>query len=301
LAADILLDTLVSRGYREVISYSFISPELQALFEPEQLSVRLQNPISADMSTMRASLIPGLVSTLRYNLNRQQTRTRLFESGLRFRLLDGHLQQQPVLAGLLYGSRAPESWSANTSTAVDFYDLKGDLEALIARTGRASEFTFQAASYPALHPGQTAVVLDRGVEVGLIGALHPEVQRKLDIDRPVYVFEMHRSALLVARQPAFTNLSRFPEVRRDLAVVVARDLSVSALCDTVRVSAGECLTNLKVFDVYCGEHIDPYRKSVALGLTFQHPSRTLSEDEIVKWLDSVLAAAVEQHGAELRS
>ncbi len=301
LPADVLRQTLVGRGYREVISYSFIAPELQALFEPGRTSVRLRNPISADMADMRASLVPSLVSTLQHNLNRQQTRARLFESGLRFRQQDGQLQQQPVMAALLYGSRAPEAWSAGGPAAVDFYDLKGDLEALLARTGRAGDFRFERAEHPALHPGQTAAILDRGQPVGLIGALHPEVQRQLDIPQPVYVFEVERDALLAASKPAFAPLSRFPEVRRDLAIVAARELPVSALCDTVRKAAGECLVNLKVFDVYCGERIDPERKSVALGLTFQHPSRTLNEAEIVAWLDAVLARLGEEHGASLRN
>ncbi len=301
LASDVLLNTLVGRGYREVISYSFISPDLQSLFEPDQTSVKLRNPISADMADMRASIIPSLVSTLQNNLNRQQSRAKLFESGLRFRLQEGQLQQQPVIAGLLYGSRAPEAWSAEGNVMVDFYDLKSDLEALIARTGRAQDFSFEAAAHPALHPGQTAALLDRGQQVGLIGALHPEVQRKLDIPQPVFVFEVERSALMASRQPTFTSLSRFPEVRRDLAVVVARDLPVAILCNTARTAAGECLINLKVFDVYCGERIETHRKSVALGLTFQHASRTLNEAEIIEWVDNVLGALGKQHGAELRN
>jgi phenylalanyl-tRNA synthetase beta chain len=301
LASDVLLNTLVGRGYREVISYSFISPDLQALFEPDQISVKLRNPISADMADMRASIIPSLVSTLQNNLNRQQSRAKLFESGLRFRLQDGQLQQQPVIAGLLYGARAPEAWSADGNAVGDFYDLKGDLEALIARTGRAQDFSFEKAVHPSLHPGQTAALLDRGQKVGLIGALHPEVQRKLDIPQPVFIFEVERAALIASRQPTFTSLSRFPEVRRDLAVVVARDLPVATLCSTARTAAGECLINLKVFDVYCGEHIDTHRKSVALGLTFQHASRTLNEAEIVEWVDNVLSALSQQHGAELRN
>jgi phenylalanyl-tRNA synthetase beta chain len=202
---------------------------------------------------------------------------------------------------LLYGSRHPETWNGDGNTVTDFYDLKGDLEAVIARTGRATDFTFSAATHPALHPGQTAAVLDHGKPVGLIGALHPEVQQQLGIDHPVYVFEIEREALMASRQPVFTSLSRFPEVRRDLAIVVARELPVAMLCETARQAAGECLTNLKVFDVYCGEHIETHRKSVALGLTFQHASRTLNEVEIVEWVDGVLAALGEHHGAELRN
>jgi phenylalanyl-tRNA synthetase beta chain len=300
LASDVPSAVLVARGYREVISYSFISPEWQAMFEPQQPSVRLRNPISADMSDMRASLLPSLVGTLLHNLNRQQSRVRLFELGLRFRTEAGQLQQQPVMAGLLYGSRQPESWTAS-SDKVDFFDLKGDLQALLARTGRASHFSFEKAEHPALHLGQSALVRDGERAVGWMGALHPELQRKLGIPETVLVFEIERSALQTANQPAFAPISRFPEVRRDLALVVDRALPVATLCNTVRAQAGECLTDLKVFDVYVGEHIESNRKSVALGLTFQHASRTLNEAEIVEWVDSVLVALQERHGATLRN
>ena len=301
LAADVPASVLVARGYREVISYSFIAPELQSLFEPEQVSVNLRNPISAEMSAMRASLIPSLVSTLQHNLNRQQDRARFFESGLRFRRVDGQLVQQPMMAGLLYGGRQPESWTGGAADKVDFYDLKGDIQAMLARTGRAGDFSFVKATHPALHPGQTAAILDAGRQVGLIGALHPELLRKLDIPSNVFVFELEREALLAANKPAFASVSRFPAVRRDLAVTVDRSLPVSALCDTIKKAAGECLTNLKVFDVYVGEHIESTRKSVALGLTFQQASRTLNEVEIVEWVDAVIAAVGREHGATLRN
>ncbi len=301
LPADVPAAVLVARGYREVISYSFIAPELQAMFEPEQVSVSVRNPISADMSAMRASLIPSLVSTVQHNLNRQQDRARFFESGLRFRLVGGQLEQQPVLAGLLYGARQPESWGGGAVDKVDFYDIKGDVQALLARTGRAGDFSFAPAQHPALHPGQTAAIVAAGRQVGLIGALHPELLRKLDIPSTVLVFEIEREALLAARQPAFAAVSRFPEVRRDLAVVVDRALPVSTLCDTVRSAAGDCLINLKVFDVYVGEHIESTRKSIALGLTFQQASRTLNEVEIVEWVDAVIAAVGREHGATLRN
>ncbi len=302
LAASLPASVLVARGYQEIISYSFISPELHSLFAPQQAGVNLQNPISAELSVMRASLIPSLVSTLQYNLNRQQNRARFFETGLRFRFEDSAIQQQPMMAGLLYGNRVPESWESGQATAkVDFYDLKGDLEALLARTGRASDFSFERGEHPALHPGQTATVLDRGVQVGIIGALHPELQRQLDIPSSVFVFEIEREALLSARTPAFSPVSRFPAVRRDLALVVDRELPVAGLCVSVRQAAGEWLTNLKVFDVYVGEHIESNRKSVALGLTFQLASRTLNENEIVERVDVVLAALSQQYGATLRN
>jgi integration host factor alpha subunit len=291
LASDVLLNTLVvavataksSAIHSSRLSYS-------RCLNPDRLQSACVTRFLPICRRCGPALSPGLIGTLQNNLNRQQNRARLFESGLRFRLQEGQLKQQPVVAGLLYGSRAPEAWCADGNARVDYYDLKGDLEALLARTGRAGDFSFRAAVHPALHPGQTAELLDRGQPVGLLGALHPEVQRTLDISHPVYVFEIERATLLASCKPAFASLSRFPEVRRDLAVVVARDLPVAELCDTARSAAGECLINLKVFDVYMGEHIDTHRKSVALGLTFQHASRTLNEVEIVEWVDSVLGA-----------
>ncbi len=301
LPLDTLLQTLVARGYREVISYSFISPELQKQFEPNESSVSVRNPISADLSEMRASLIPSLVRSLQHNLNRQQTRARFFESGLRFRIRDGKIQQQPVFSGLLYGSRMPETWSVDNTVNVDFFDLKGDVEALLAQTGRTGDFSFEATHHPAMHPGQTAAVLECGQPIGIIGALHPELQKTLDIPQPVLVFELEREALLKAREVEFRPLSRFPEVRRDLAVVVARDLPVAELLATVKKTADESLIKLSVFDIYCGEHIDSNRKSVALSLIFQHTSRTLNDVEIAAWISRVVEVLYIEHKASLRN
>ncbi len=289
---------LIARGYQEAITYSFIEPKLSALFEPEVAPVILRNPISADMAAMRASLMPGLVSVLRHNLNRQQNRVRLFESGLRFVPTESGLQQEPMLAGLIYGGRQPESW-ANAAGEVDFFDLKGDLESVLALTGNDG-FSFIQDSHPALHPGQTAAIHFNGESRGIIGALHPRIQQQLDIPQAVYLFEVRLSALLTARIPVFSSLSRFPEVRRDIAVLVGRDLPAETLLAAVKNQAGEHLTNLKIFDVYMGKGIDPQRKSVAMGLTFQHPSRTLNEDEINASIDSIVQYLGANFSATLR-
>lgn len=290
---------LIARGYQEAITYSFIEPKLSALFDPEVSPVILRNPISADMAAMRTSLIPGLVSVLRHNLNRQQNRVRLFESGLRFVPEESGLKQELMLAGLIYGSRNPESW-AHASENVDFFDLKGDLESLLALSGNESDYSFVSASSPALHPGQTAAIYRKGEWQGVIGALHPRVQQQLDIPQPVYVFEVRLSALLEARIPAFSSLSKFPEVRRDLALLVDRNLASDELLAAVKNQAGEHLTDLKIFDVYMGKGIDPQRKSVAMGLTFQHPSRTLNEDEINASIDSIVQYLGAHFSATLR-
>lgn len=290
---------LIARGYQEAITYSFIEPKLSALFDPAVNPVILRNPISADMAAMRTSLIPGLVSVLRHNLNRQQNRVRLFESGLRFVPSESGLKQEPMLAGLIYGSRSPESW-ANAAEQVDFFDLKGDVESLLALSGNEAAFSFVQDSNPALHPGQTAAIYRDNEWQGVIGALHPALQQQLDIPQSAYVFEVCLSALLQARIPAFNSLSKFPEVRRDLALLVDRDIPAEKLLAAVKNQAGEHLTDLKIFDVYMGKGIDPQRKSVAMGLTFQHPSRTLNEDEINASIDSIVQYLGANFSATLR-
>ena len=294
---------LVARGYQEAITFSFIEPKLSALFDPAHKPVLLRNPISADLAAMRTSLLPGLVTVLRNNLNRQQERVRLFETGLRFipsaTGAVAELQQEAMLAGLIYGNRMPEVWS-NLAEPVDFFDIKGDLESVLAVTGNAADFAFDAGLHPAMHPGQTAAVYLNGELQGFVGALHPTLQQQLDIAKNVFLFEIKLSAVTQARVPAFAALSRYPEVRRDLAVLVSRHLPVKTLSDTVTEHAGQFLTDLKVFDLYMGKGIDPQRKSVALGLTFQHPSRTLNEDEINASIDTVIKSLEANFAASLR-
>ncbi len=290
---------LIARDFQEVVTYSFIDPKLAAQFEPEIDPVALQNPISADMAVMRTSLMPGLVSVLRYNLNRQQQRLRLFESGQKFVPGPSGVAQTPTLAGLIYGPLAGENW-ADDSRKVDFYDLKGDVESLLGVTGQASELQFQAGSHPALHPGQTATVSLAGKTIGVVGAIHPVLQGELDLPDGVFVFELELDALLDARIPAFTPLSKFPAVRRDLALLVDKELPAEALLASIKSNAGEHLTDLKVFDLYMGKGIDPHRKSLALGLTFQHPSRTLNDDEINGFIKRVVDDVTQNFGATLR-
>ncbi len=294
---------LVARGYQEAITFSFIEPKLSALFDPGREPVMLRNPISADLAAMRTSLLPGLVSVLRSNLNRQQERVRIFETGLRF--VPGSaggvegLQQEATLAGLIYGNRLPEVWS-NIAEAVDFFDIKGDLESVLAVTGNSKDFTFTNGEHSALHPGQTAAIYLKGELIGYVGALHPNLQQSLDIPKNIFLFEIKLSAVTIARVPAFANLSRFPEVRRDLAILVDRKVAAKTLVSAASVAAGEHLTDLKVFDVYMGKGIDPHRKSVALGLTFQHPSRTLNEDEVNASIDAVIKSLEANFAATLR-
>lgn len=289
----------VTRDYREVVSYSFIAPELQSLLQPEEQPVTVKNPISEDMSVMRTSLIPGLLTTLKYNLNRQQSRVRIFESGLKFQLNDGQLNQEPMVAGLIYGGRTLEDWTGKAKP-VDFYDLKGDLESLFNLLDEKGDITYLKDAISYLHPGQCAAIHRQGEKIGYIGSLHPQIQKQLDIPNSVYVFELNQGAVRDAVMPEFSPLSKFPEVKRDLAVIVDRSVPVSDLGGVVKASAGASLIDLRVFDVYMGEGIDSHRKSVALSLTYQEPSRTLNEDEINASITAVVKALEESHNAVLR-
>lgn len=290
---------LVARGYQEAITYSFVDPKLFELFSPGIEPLLLANPISSDMAAMRASLWPGLVKALQHNLNRQQDRVRLFESGLRFvGQLEG-LQQQPMLAGVVCGSRLPEGW-ANGRDGIDFFDVKADVEALLGSSGSLSDFTFVAGKHPALHPGQTARIERDGREVGYLGALHPELTKALGLDRTVYVFELVLGEVVEGRLPKFHELSKFPEVRRDLALVAGRDVAASAVLEVIRDNAGEWLKDLRLFDVYQGKGIDPDRKSLAVGLTWQHPSRTLNDDEVNTTTQNILTSLEQRLNTTLR-
>ncbi|MCL9658853.1 phenylalanine--tRNA ligase subunit beta [Pseudomonas protegens] len=290
---------LVARGYQEAITYSFIDPKLFEQFNPGVEPLLLANPISADMAAMRASLWPGLVKALQHNLNRQQDRVRMFESGLRFiGQLEG-LKQQPMLAGVVCGSRLPEGW-AQGRDGVDFFDVKADVEAVLGLAGALDEFTFAPGKHPALHPGQTARIERDGREVGYLGAIHPELAKNLGLDRPVYVFELVLGEVAQGRLPKFHELSRFPEVRRDLALLADRDVAASAVLDVIRENAGEWLTDLRLFDVYQGKGIDPHRKSLAVGLTWQHPSRTLNDDEVNSTTQNILTSLEQRLNATLR-
>ncbi len=307
LAVDVIKDQFVARGYQEAVTYSFVDHASQRLLDPENEPIGLTNPISSEMSVMRTTCWPGLIKSLHHNLNRQQSRVRLFEIGLRFlrspnqaELTMDSIRQEQVVSGVVCGPVFAESWG-NDGRGVDFFDVKGDLESLIRLTGAADEFRFEALRHPALHPGQSAAIRRGDQVVGLVGLLDPRAEKALDLDRPVYLFEILMDALREKRLPGAITLSKFPEVRRDIAVLVDQTVPAQAVRDTVFSAAGEALTNLKLFDVYQGKGIDPNRKSLALGLTFQHPSRTLTDKDTTEFVDAIVAALANELGASLRN
>lgn len=297
---------LVARGYHEAITYSFVSPEIQKQLDPEHSPIALLNPISNEMSVMRTDLFAGLVQATSYNLKRQQNRVRFFETGLRFvPQADGRLEQTPTLALSMTGKRFEQSWS-DDSTDVDFFDLKGDIESLLAQTGKRDAYRFVGATHPALHPGQTAQIEKQDAQgqwqaIGIMGTLHPSLQKPLGLKQPLYLAQLCLQEVQEAQVPHFNELSKFPEMRRDVALLVNKDTPVDDILASIRAKAGDYLTKLNVFDVYVGKGIDLERKSLALGLTWQHPSRTLTDDEINNNLSSVLTYLEESLGVTLRS
>ena len=298
---------LVTRGYQEAITYSFVDEASQKLIDPENDPIGLANPISSEMNVMRTSLWSGLVKSLIYNRNRQQERVRLFEVGLRFLQppnQDGIdlavVRQEKVLAGVALGTQSDKSWAA-PDAPMDFFDLKGDVESMLALTGNPDEFSFERAVHPALHDGQCARVKRGNEDVGVIGMLAPHVQQALDVAEPVFGFELRVETLCRRTIPRFAELSRFPEVRRDLAVLVPLEVTAKALTDCISEASDDSLVNLKLFDVYQGKGVDPTRKSIAVGLTFQHPSRTLTDSEVTDAFERIVASLTSGLGASLRN
>ena len=297
---------LVARGYQETVTYSFVEPGIQKQIDPQITPVSLANPISADMSVMRTSLWAGLLTTAVHNLNRQQSRVRIFEAGQCFVPAGNKdkasvlgLEQNMALAGLICGSRTPTGWTA-TKEKVDFYDIKGDLEGLLDYTGLGAEFEFEAQQHAALHPGQSAAVIRRGETVGWVGQLHPKIQAELGIPTAVYLFHVNVDKIVASKLPKFEEVSKFPEVRRDLAFFVDNSVQAGDLLNLAKAVAGDQLINLKLFDVYHSKDVENKGKSVALGLTFQHSSRTLTDEEINLAIDRVVSELGIKFKAELR-
>ena len=293
---------LVDKGYQEAITYSFVDPKVQQLLHPGEEALILPSPISSDMSAMRLSLWTGLLSAVVYNQNRQQGRVRLFESGLRFvpdTQADLGIRQDLMLAGVISGHRDEEHWDL-ARQPVDFYDLKGDLESLLELTGKSEAISFRAAAHPALHPGQTAAIWLDNEQIGFIGVVHPELERKLDLNGRTLVFELFWNKVADRVLPDAREISRFPANRRDIAVVVAENVpaaDIIAECKKVGVNQ---VVGVNLFDVYRGKGVNEGEKSLAISLILQDTSRTLEEEEIAATVARCVAALKERFQATLR-
>jgi phenylalanyl-tRNA synthetase beta chain len=287
----VILEALAMRGYQEAITFAFVDPALQKRLFPDTEGLPLANPIASDLAVMRVSLWPGLIRAAQENQRRQQDRIRLFEHGAKFAVVDGATHEIDTLAGVATGARLPEQWGVppEARVPVDFYDVKGDLEALFTATGSSGFFDFEAPATPlaCLHPGRAARILRQGREVGWLGELHPLLIKELDFTYTPVLFELQLDALAVEK-PLYREISRFPQVRRDLAVVVDETVALSALAERVVLAASSLLCDLRIFDVYRGPGVEAGRKSVALGLIFQDISRTLTDDDVEQLMASII-------------
>jgi phenylalanyl-tRNA synthetase beta chain len=291
---------LLARGYQEAVTFSFVDEAIEELLSPVAERIRLLNPISADLGLMRSTLWSGLLRAVSYNINRQQLRVRLFEMGPAFNKVEGQLQQTRKVAGVITGLVEPEQW-ASPKRKVDFFDIKGDVEALLA-TVSGEKFQFIPIAHPALHPGQSAQVVTATQVVGWVGAIHPKLESILGLDQPVFVFELDLEYLQKARIPKYTMVSKFPAIRRDLSLVMDHYVlaeSLDRVIETVAKTTPQ-LISWNVFDLYTGQGVEAGKKSVALNLIIQDASRTLEDSEVNSIVATVVAALQTETGAALR-
>ncbi len=297
-----LKQVLVNRDYQEAITYSFVDPKIQSLLHPEQEVMTLPHPISSEMSQMRLSLWTGLLQSVVYNQNRQQGRVRLFEAGLRFvpdENAENGVRQQNMIAGVISGQRVEEHWTMEKA-ATDFFDIKGDVQGLLSLTADVSAYEFSKAELEALHPGQTAKITRNGVLVGYVGALHPELERKLGLNGRTLVFELILSEVLTQKIPQSSDISRFPANRRDLAVVVKEEITAKKVLQLIEKVGGNLLIDLNLFDVYQGNAIKDGFKSLAIALILQDKNKTLEEKDITDVIERVVNTLKSELNASLR-
>jgi phenylalanyl-tRNA synthetase beta chain len=293
---------LVDRGFTEAITYSFVDPKVQKALYPQQQGLALPHPISADMSVMRLSLLPGLLAAVVHNQNRQQPRVRIFEQGLSFVPDDNcdlGIRQETMLAGVICGSLMGEHWSEEDRN-VDFYDIKGDVEAILALSCQQSIFSFEVAENSALHPGQSAQVMCNGKPVGYVGAVHPRCQKALGLNGRTFVFELNLAAISQAKIPQACDISKFPANRRDLAIVVEQHVPAGKIISFIEKVGVNQLVDLKLFDVYQGKGIEPGYKSLAISLTLQDTQRTLEDKDIAEAVQTIVEALAKEFNASLR-
>lgn len=293
---------LVDSDYQEVVTYSFVDPKKQALLHPNQEALILPNPISSEMSAMRLSLLTGLLDTIAYNQSRQQTRVRIFEGGLRFipdAAAESGIRQELVFGAAIVGDKRPVHWESK-GEAVDFFDLKGDMERVLSLTSARHDLKFVVKQFPALHPGQSAAIMLDGKEIGFIGSIHPSIVQKLGIKGKPVVFEILGDAIANRPVPAAKEISKFPANNRDIAVVVDENVPAGDVLDACRHAGGVKLVAVNLFDVYRGANLAAGKKSLAISLTVQDTEKTLEEEEISTVIQAVLAELAQRFQAYLR-
>ncbi|MCX7099947.1 MAG: phenylalanine--tRNA ligase subunit beta [Methylobacter sp.] len=298
LNLDRVKDLLVDRGYQEAITYSFVDEEIQQAVAPADELIRLKNPISSDLSVMRTTLWCGLLKAALHNTHRQHHRVRFFESGLRFINKDGAMQQQKMFAGLTLGSAYSEQWGV-ASRKIDFFDVKADVQALFDLA--EGEVQFVASQHSALHPGQTAEILSlQGEKIGWLGMLHPTLEKQLGFDTQVFLFELDLDLMLNKPLPTFKPLSKYPSVRRDIALIVKEEVCVSEIINCIKGCAEQALQDIVIFDIYRGKGVEEGSKSVAVSLILQDFSQTLTDSQIDAIFSALLDNLTTTINAKLR-
>ncbi len=298
---DSLKNVMAERGWQEAVTYSFVDPQLQGILSPDRLAVNLSNPLSSELSQMRTSHWTGLLATLRHNQNRQQRQIRLFETGLNFLDSDNGINQQTWFSGVASGTYAEEHWSSGPRL-IDFYDVKGDIEALFLRIRKQNNrLAFKADKHAALHPGQTARIYCDESPIGWLGVLHPEVGENLSLEGPVVLFEIQGSALLDATPRQFVSISKFPSIRRDLAIIVDKAVASDEILGVIQKMQDENIQKSWIFDVYQGQEIGSGRKSVALGLIFSDSSSTLTDEDVEVTISKIISNLSKKINATLRN
>ncbi|WP_345795492.1 phenylalanine--tRNA ligase subunit beta [Acinetobacter nosocomialis] len=296
-----LRQTVVTLGYQEAISFSFADAKLEKQLNPQVNPLMLANPISSDFAAMRSTLLSSLIPCVQYNLNRQQSRVRFFELGLRFDYQDANsiqdLKQIPTLALIAVGSREPESWHAKPQP-MDFFDFKGEVEEVLAAGRVKVEYVRSERSW--LHPGQSAEILVDGKSIGYLGRLHPSLENELDLST-TWVAELDQAAVLQSYVSNFTELSRFPSVRRDIALLISDNINVRDIQQLIEKTGGELLDSTWLFDVYTGQGVEEGKRSLAFALLWQHPSRTLEDAEIKSGMDNIIQVLENTYQATLRA
>ena len=291
--------SLVNSGYQEAITYSFVDPTIQALIDPDNKPIELENPISAEMSVMRTTLWTSLLKTAQHNQARQQNRVRIFEIGKRFSTVDGKIQQETVISGLATGDLSHTQWG-EAARKVDFFDAKHDVENLLSLTGDVSQFYWEAATNSALHPGQSAKITKNGRDIGWLGTLHPKAQQKLGLNNPVFLFELSYTELDEGVLPEYRAVSKVPANKRDLALVVKENVTAGTVFAIVTKAGGKRLQLVEIFDIYRGKGIEAGDKSLALSLTIQDDAQTLNDSEVDAIIQNILVSLQDSIGATLR-
>ena len=278
---------MAARGYQEVVSYAFVDEQWERDFAANQNPIRLQNPLAAQYSVMRSTLIGGLVEILQNNLNRKQNRVRVFEIARVFaKQADGSFQQNERVGGLVYGSADPEQWGEK-SRAADFYDVKGDVEDLLA----GKDITFVKAEHPALHPGRTAHIVSDGRVVGFIGELHPQWLQKYDLPQAPLLFEIDMDVVLGKAKTVYQQVSKFQPARRDLAFVLPESISHDDLLNALKSVKDKLIQDISVFDVYRGTGLSEGMKSMAVKVVLQDSEATLTDEVLEASMARLVAAA----------